>query len=211
MLTSLVFVAILAQSTFAQTSLFIPGMDPQPVAGQVAGVGTDGRTTWLISPGVPSGTLSDNGFSGVATLIVGPSDAELILSEPVAGGALFGDEKCVLKGDGSADCTAIVSDPNAGLSTIFETESVIFIPIQGATAAPSTPTSSPTSAPGTSPSAGSSSGTSGTAKPGSSSNSSGSPTSTSTTTSNQSSGAVGLSAKGFIWAAAGLAVYNLVL
>lgn len=48
----------------AQTSLYIPGFDPQPVSANVLGVGSDGRTTWQIQPGQPSGTLSDVGFIG---------------------------------------------------------------------------------------------------------------------------------------------------
>lgn len=48
----------------ALTSLYIPGFDPQPVTADELGVGSDGQTTWLIAPGVSSGTLDDSGFYG---------------------------------------------------------------------------------------------------------------------------------------------------
>lgn len=48
----------------AQTSLFIPGFDPQPISASVAGVGPDGRTTWVLQPGVKSGSFDDIGFVG---------------------------------------------------------------------------------------------------------------------------------------------------
>ncbi len=37
--------------------MYIPGFDPQPVAANELGVGADGETTWLLAPGVSSGTL----------------------------------------------------------------------------------------------------------------------------------------------------------
>lgn len=54
----------------AITSLYIPGFDPQPVTANELGVGSDGLTTWLIAPGVSSGTLDDSGFFGPGMLIV---------------------------------------------------------------------------------------------------------------------------------------------
>lgn len=42
----------------AETSLYIPGFDEQPVSVDVLGVGPDGRTTWQIVPSKPTGTVS---------------------------------------------------------------------------------------------------------------------------------------------------------
>jgi hypothetical protein len=41
----------------AETSLYIPGFDEQPVSVDVIGVGPDGRTTWEIVPSKPTGTV----------------------------------------------------------------------------------------------------------------------------------------------------------
>jgi hypothetical protein len=48
----------------ADTSLFIPGFDPQPLS--VGDLGTDGqgRTTWEIVPGSLTGTFSEPAFIG---------------------------------------------------------------------------------------------------------------------------------------------------
>lgn len=48
----------------AQTTLYIPGADPQPITASVLGVGSGGETTWLLGPGVSSGTLEDIGIPG---------------------------------------------------------------------------------------------------------------------------------------------------
>jgi hypothetical protein len=40
----------------AQTALFVPGFDPQPISADIIGVGTDGRTTYLLHPGTATGT-----------------------------------------------------------------------------------------------------------------------------------------------------------
>ena len=41
----------------ADTSLYIPGFDEQPISVTAVGVGPDGRTTWRIQPGRPTGTI----------------------------------------------------------------------------------------------------------------------------------------------------------
>ncbi len=67
---------------WGQTSLYIPGFDPQPVTANELGVGADGETTWLIAPGVTSGSFEDSGFFGpgnsLITLLPKPT-YELIL------------------------------------------------------------------------------------------------------------------------------------
>lgn len=40
----------------ADTSLFIPGFDPQPLSVENLGTDGQGRTTWEIVPGTPTGT-----------------------------------------------------------------------------------------------------------------------------------------------------------
>lgn len=52
----------------AQKSLFIPGFDPQPISADVAGVDQEGRTTWILQPGVFSGSFDDSGFIGTGEL-----------------------------------------------------------------------------------------------------------------------------------------------
>lgn len=52
-----------ALGVVAQTSLYIPGFDPQAISVSELGVGSDGETTWLLAPGASSGTL-DVGLPG---------------------------------------------------------------------------------------------------------------------------------------------------
>lgn len=42
----------------ADTSLYIPMFEEEPVSVTVLGVGPDGRTTWRIEPSEPTGTVS---------------------------------------------------------------------------------------------------------------------------------------------------------
>jgi hypothetical protein len=57
------------------TSLFIPGFDPQPLS--VGDLGTDGqgRTTWEIIPGSLTGTFTEPAFIGTGTLLFPPLSA----------------------------------------------------------------------------------------------------------------------------------------
>ena len=53
----------LSQVALADFPLYIPGFDPQPLSGTVLGVGSDGRTTYQISPAKatdPNGDDSSN-------------------------------------------------------------------------------------------------------------------------------------------------------
>ena len=45
----------------ANTSLYIPGYDEEPVSVTVIGVGPDGRTTWRIQPATPTGVVPSSG------------------------------------------------------------------------------------------------------------------------------------------------------
>lgn len=49
----------------AQTSLFIPGFDPQPISADILGVDSESRTTWALHKGAVTGTFEDDsGFIG---------------------------------------------------------------------------------------------------------------------------------------------------
>ncbi|KZT27903.1 hypothetical protein NEOLEDRAFT_1130398 [Neolentinus lepideus HHB14362 ss-1] len=52
-----------ALSVQAQTSLYIPGFDDQPLSASLIGVGSDDRTTWAIMSGAVTGTV-DDAFDG---------------------------------------------------------------------------------------------------------------------------------------------------
>lgn len=57
-LTGFVLIVVIAE-----TSLYIPGFEEQPVSVAVVGVDSDGRTTWQIVPSKPTGTISPASFS----------------------------------------------------------------------------------------------------------------------------------------------------
>jgi len=139
-----VFVGVVS----AQTSLYIPGFDPQPVSASEVGVGADGRTTWELAPGVTSGTYEDIGFAGTATLIEGPSDAQLIYSEPAGG--LYLSESCVIA-NGIANCN-IAAGQGGTTTTDSAVETASPFEVQGGSAP--TPAPAPTSS--SAPSSGSS-------------------------------------------------------
>ncbi|KAF8892225.1 hypothetical protein BD779DRAFT_1670553 [Infundibulicybe gibba] len=52
-------------------------LDPQPVKADVIGTDGQGRTTWALQTGVPSGTITEGGFPGTATLVEGSDYASL--------------------------------------------------------------------------------------------------------------------------------------
>ncbi|KAI0093756.1 hypothetical protein BDY19DRAFT_918736 [Irpex rosettiformis] len=99
--------AVLIAPAVLGASLWIPGFDPQPVTViSELGVGSAGETTYLIAPGVSSGSFGDSGFFGQATLISGPKTAEIIYDQPSLSIAL--NEKCSINGN-VADCTLSAS------------------------------------------------------------------------------------------------------
>ncbi|KAI0300674.1 hypothetical protein B0F90DRAFT_1917640 [Multifurca ochricompacta] len=142
-LLSLIMLHHFVQHVGADTSLFIPGFDPQPLS--VGNLGTDGqgRTTWEIIPGSLTNTLEDTGFVGTATLVEGPNDAHLTYNNPQL--SLTVDIECGIS-NGLATCTS-----NEGAqATPFTTEPAIPIvvqgggPVSGASASASLPLSSST-------------------------------------------------------------------
>ncbi|EJT99442.1 hypothetical protein DACRYDRAFT_90507 [Dacryopinax primogenitus] len=74
----LLLLLALLGSTQAQLSLYIPDTDPQPLSAIELGVGENGRTTWEILPGEPTGTWvrQADGFPTL-TLVEGAQDAIL--------------------------------------------------------------------------------------------------------------------------------------
>ncbi|KAH9981022.1 hypothetical protein BGW80DRAFT_1267886 [Lactifluus volemus] len=74
---SLVILYRFAQCVSADTSLFISGFDPQPLSVNNLGVDKQGRTTWEIAQGSPTGTFNQVPFTGTATLFEGPTDPHL--------------------------------------------------------------------------------------------------------------------------------------
>jgi hypothetical protein len=48
----------------AQTSLYVPGFDPQEISISVGGTDAEGRTTYILAPGQATGTDDDNIFPG---------------------------------------------------------------------------------------------------------------------------------------------------
>ncbi|EKM55259.1 uncharacterized protein PHACADRAFT_255749 [Phanerochaete carnosa HHB-10118-sp] len=178
----LALLAVLVTGAFAQTSLYIPGVDPQSLSAEVLGVGSDGETTYLIQPAAQATTDPDDVGLGPATLVAGPTAAKLTYNDP--SGQLSLDEDCAIS-DGIANCNVVaviagVTSSSAVTETVsaFELQggntvaAASATPASGASSdASSTPTSAPASAPSGESSAGKTaasqtgSGTSGTNAP----------------------------------------------
>ncbi|KAI9435178.1 hypothetical protein H4582DRAFT_1973411 [Lactarius indigo] len=120
----------------ADTSLFVPGFDPQPLSAAELGTDGQGRTTWEIVPGSPTGTFTEVDFVGTATLVEGPNDAHLVYNNAPLSVTL--DIQCGIN-NGIAACTG-----DAGYDVtpfIFPTEAAQPILVQGGgplTASPAT-------------------------------------------------------------------------
>jgi len=124
--------AFFAASALAQTSLYIPGLDSQPLIADILGVDGQGRTTWALHQGVLTNP-SDGGFPGTATLVEGAKDASFTYAPP--GGVFTVGLECSLSG-ALAICSATASG-----ETVTETETASRFLVQaGTTAALSTPT-----------------------------------------------------------------------
>jgi hypothetical protein len=129
----------------ADTSLFIPGFDPQPLS--VGDLGTDGqgRTTWEIVPGSLTGTFDEPAFigtgtlfipllaaqcltNGPATLVEGPSDAHLVYNNPELSVTL--DVQCEIN-NGNAACTGNSEAIGEVTTLVFPTQPVEPFVVQG--------------------------------------------------------------------------------
>jgi len=127
------FVVVLTGVAAAETSLFIPGFDPQAISADIQGVDGQGHTTWLLHQGASSGTL-DVFFQGTATLVEGAGEAFLTY---VSASFTMGSD-CTLAGS-LAICPATISG-----SVVLGTESAIPFPVQVGTVT-TTNAASPTS------------------------------------------------------------------
>jgi len=117
------------------------GFNPQPVTASVLGVGSDGRTTWQLAPGQPSGTLSDNGVVGTATLIEGPNDAQLFISNDIE----YLSGSCTIN-NGLADCTLVANFQGSVASdSLQETASPFRVQVGAGPASPTSPSPPPAS------------------------------------------------------------------
>jgi len=126
----------------ADTSLFIPGFDPQPLSVNNLGTDGQGRTTWEIVPGSLTGTFTEAAFVGTATLVEGPNDAHLVYNNAQL--SLTLDIQCGIN-NGIAACAG--DESYDATSAIFPTSSVTVQPflVQGGgplAASPATPSSS---------------------------------------------------------------------
>ncbi|KAI0696405.1 hypothetical protein C8T65DRAFT_36521 [Cerioporus squamosus] len=98
-------------------SLYIPDTPVIAISADV--LGTDGsQTTWRISPGQPSGTLSVIPFPAI-TLVEGPDAAHVIEEQE----GIPGQIDCGIK-DGVAICTALLSASGTVTTLAVTTETV---------------------------------------------------------------------------------------
>ncbi|KAI8989817.1 hypothetical protein BD414DRAFT_485265 [Trametes punicea] len=114
----------------AQTSLYIPGFDPQPITADIEGVDAQGRTTWRIGPGVTSGTFDqDAGIEGSVTLIADATEAQIIWANAAASMTL--SESCAIA-NGIALCSGFAAAAGTGESFVA-TETASPFEVQGNT------------------------------------------------------------------------------
>ncbi|TFK51798.1 hypothetical protein OE88DRAFT_1658425 [Heliocybe sulcata] len=121
---ALASILVLSLSVHAQTSLFIPGFDDQPISASLIGAGSDGRTTWAIASGAVTGSVDDS-FPGTATIAEGPNDVILTYSIDGVGSAL---ESCGFS-NGLALCTEVANFQD-GLYTATETDTISSMLVQ---------------------------------------------------------------------------------
>ncbi|EAU88684.2 hypothetical protein CC1G_01057 [Coprinopsis cinerea okayama7 len=108
----------------AQTWLYIPGFDPQPVSANIAGVDERGRTTWILQQGQPSAGFTPGvEFVGTATLVEGSQDVSFTYSNSAANFAI--GQECTFS-DQFALCTIVAQG-----STAVQTEFVTRVEVQG--------------------------------------------------------------------------------
>ncbi|OJT08711.1 hypothetical protein TRAPUB_437 [Trametes pubescens] len=134
---ALAVVAVLQASlAVAQTSLYVPGFDPQAITVDVEGVDAQGRTTYLIGPGASSGTFDgDDGLVGSATLVADATEAHIVYANTEL--SLSISEDCQVA-NGLAVCTGVVSaEGTVQTVAVTETASPFAVQAGSATAVPS--------------------------------------------------------------------------
>ncbi|RPD76990.1 hypothetical protein L226DRAFT_521655 [Lentinus tigrinus ALCF2SS1-7] len=102
-------------------SLYIPDTPAAAISADVLGV-EGGVTTWRLSPGQPSGTLSSADFPA-ATLVEGPNEVHAFAQQD----GIAGQIDCGIK-DGVAVCTAVLSADGTTRTLPATTETVTGIP-----------------------------------------------------------------------------------
>ncbi|KAG5718968.1 hypothetical protein E4T56_gene103, partial [Termitomyces sp. T112] len=118
----------------AQTSLYIPGFDPQPISADILGVDAQGRTTWALHQGALTDTFEEGSFPGTATLVEGTNDVSMTYVAP-SGLFTMGTEYTVNFIDVQAGTTAVLTSPTAttvpvALTSISSQPSQTGIPAQ---------------------------------------------------------------------------------
>ncbi|KAI0752160.1 hypothetical protein C8Q74DRAFT_360490 [Fomes fomentarius] len=147
--TSLCLSALVAPyhaANAAAVSLFIPGpgIAEQAITADVQGIDSEGRTTWILKQGTPSGTLNPVGPAFTATLVAGPKDVHIV-QDNVEGLNDTLNQDCGINEDGSfAVCT--LSASGAASVGVFTTSVVQFEVQAGMTTVPPTPTSTESAA-----------------------------------------------------------------
>ena len=139
--SSILLTVVFAGSALAQTSLFLPGFDPQPLSADILGTDAEGRTTWAIHAGAKTGTFDDASFPGTATLVEGPNDASFTYAQA---GVFTTGIACSLSGN-----TAVCSGVESGMP-VTVTDTFTRIEVQAGTTAPlASPTGAPSGNTGT--------------------------------------------------------------
>ncbi|KAG6829584.1 hypothetical protein H0H87_010825, partial [Tephrocybe sp. NHM501043] len=122
----------------AQTSLYIPGLDPQPLIADILGIDGQGRTTWAVHQ-APLTAVEEGGLPGTATLVEGPNDASFTYVPP--GREFTLGQECALSG-GLAICSGTVDD-----QLVTATETADYLVVQAGTTATSNAPTEPTVTP----------------------------------------------------------------
>ncbi|KAF8634598.1 hypothetical protein AX17_004187 [Amanita inopinata Kibby_2008] len=160
---TLLAIAVLPCIFAAQTTLYFPGFDPQPLSVDFLSKDSQGNTVWAVHGTTDS--AGDGGFPGVATLVEGPnyasfgfSNQQLSLTLNEVCGITGNTAICTITANGEVDTTtdtavvALTADvgtgPASAISTpaapsVTPTASVTSVP--GSTVSPPQPTASTTS------------------------------------------------------------------
>jgi len=127
---------LLSRRVLADVVLYVPGTEEQPISAEPLGNSPDGKTTWKLLPGKPTGTWTQSGFPLTATLVSGPSNAVLqYTDDPIAV-----TYSCTISG-GRSNCNAVWVDPTGAYSRSIQ-ETVRPFPVQAVADPSVTPSAS---------------------------------------------------------------------
>ncbi|KAI0636581.1 hypothetical protein C8Q77DRAFT_511662 [Trametes polyzona] len=125
-----ILVVCQASLAVAQTSLYIPGFDPQAITADVEGVDAQGRTTYRIGPGVTSGAFEDPaGIVGSATLVADATEAHIVYANSALSISL--SEDCTIAN--SVAVCSVVASAEGVVQTAVATETAKPFAVQGGT------------------------------------------------------------------------------